>query len=432
MQFINDSPPVEPTRDQQQDALQKGLGRAMQWARSGRLDSDLLLDACLHDLRYDKQLEDNRGEWLWELIGAAGLSEPLRQPLLDALRSCHKEANAYQLCELAYHYAVDGDGESAASLARFVGIRQVPEAPWIGEGQLLALGGLEAFRLIVRIRGAVLAQTEWEWHDLAVVERAEELFGDGAVADRLTRDPDDDIRRFAARWKIETAERSAETPPVRADRTKSRSIDDVLAAARSNEGGYWLRSWGMQASDEDLRTVLDAACASDRPETTAKLLRVFSNRALPTFDSRLLELCRHEHEDVRRWAFNAAAINTDSAIRAFAWQQLQENPAGPAVKLLERNYVSGDEDRVLDAMAIPEEAFPRHSLLMDVLKMLEANPGADCSRLAVVIYANTPCQMCRRGAAALLHDRDVAPPWLIEECADDAEEATRELFGGEQ
>jgi hypothetical protein len=80
------SPSCSPSLDQQRDALQKGLGRAIQWALAGRLADGPLIDACLHDKRYDRQCEDNRGEWLWTIINALEATERLRQPVLESLR----------------------------------------------------------------------------------------------------------------------------------------------------------------------------------------------------------------------------------------------------------------------------------------------------------------------------------------------------------
>ena len=57
---------------------------------------------------------------------------------------------------------------------------------------------------------------------------------------------------------------------------------------------------------------------------------------------------------------------------------------------------------------------------MDVIKVLENNPEADCSRLGVIAYASTPCENCRFHAARLLLDRHVAPGWLTEECRFDS------------
>lgn len=60
MKFIDFSPSASPALAEQRDALQKGLGRAVQWARIGCLADAPLLGACLTDQRYDMQFEDSR------------------------------------------------------------------------------------------------------------------------------------------------------------------------------------------------------------------------------------------------------------------------------------------------------------------------------------------------------------------------------------
>ena len=80
MQYGDYRPPTRPSFEQQQDALQKGLGRAMQWAMTGQLGDDPLLAACLRDQRFDTQVEGSRGDWLWRMIRAIGATERFRVP----------------------------------------------------------------------------------------------------------------------------------------------------------------------------------------------------------------------------------------------------------------------------------------------------------------------------------------------------------------
>ncbi|MCA9020355.1 MAG: hypothetical protein KDA74_09455, partial [Planctomycetaceae bacterium] len=72
MKYTDVSPPPVPTPAEQRDALAKGLGRARRWAEQGILTETALREACLQDLRYDRMCEDLRGDWLWEIINAAG------------------------------------------------------------------------------------------------------------------------------------------------------------------------------------------------------------------------------------------------------------------------------------------------------------------------------------------------------------------------
>ena len=82
MEFLDFSPPPIPTRIQQQDALQKGVGRAVTWAERGQLDLDVLLEACLHDQRFDRQCEANRGEWLCFNAGSSATGGTILLSLL--------------------------------------------------------------------------------------------------------------------------------------------------------------------------------------------------------------------------------------------------------------------------------------------------------------------------------------------------------------
>jgi hypothetical protein len=81
---------------------------------------------------------------------------------------------------------------------------------------------------------------------------------------------------------------------------------------------------------------------------------------------------------------------------------------------------------------LPEDPFERHGLLEDVRNLLEENPSADPSKLGLIVYAETPCEVCRAGIVTLLKARNAAPAWLLEECRDDAnEEIRKEALGQE-
>src|SRR5439155_17040735 len=100
---------------------------------------------------------------------------------------------------------------------------------------------------------------------------------------------------------------------------------------------------------------------------------------------------------------------------------------GSVVALFIKNYEQGDEQRTLNAIEFPNDSCDRHSLLLEVTKILEQNPAADCRQLGVIGYACTPCEMCRYYAVRLLLDRQAAPEWLCEECRYDSCEECRKL-----
>lgn len=428
MKFVDFSPPLSPSLDQQRDALQKGLGRAWLWAERGCLDRDVLLDACLRDLRYDRQCEGCRAEWLWGLVTAAGVIEKIEAPLLQALQSLSPENDqaANQLCELAFHYAKLGRQEFRDVLYSIVATTPLPDNRSIGEKQLLALDGENAFRLIAFTRGRYLETHAADWDDAHVVTEAMKFYGEERIHEIMATFSDPDRLRFAEIYHREKmAEEERNDRPTMDDR-KVKSVADVVAAARKETGGYWLIHWGRSASDDDLNQVWEVIRVTSEPKVLAHLLKIFSRRALPQFDERLIELCRHSDANVRKQAFIALAQNSDYRIRLFAVEEITgPDPKPEVIRLFEQNFKADDEQLLLDFIEIPADTEERHSLLMDIQRVLQENMVSRVEELAQVIYFHTPCAICRNHAIELLEEDGTLPGWMAEEAMYDSQDSYR-------
>jgi hypothetical protein len=430
LQFTDFSPSKSPSLEQQWNALQKGLGRAALWAIEGHLAEDLLLDACVHDQRYDAQCEDNRGQWLWEILNSRGLTARFRAPILDALRCVSTGSDAEQICELVFQYAARGDNECRSQLHEFVERRPIEDSPWIGERQLLELGGADAFRFIARVRGKSLEAREWDWDDGGITDEAIEKLGEAAVNAVLDGSSDPAIGRFTAVWRQGALQRKRSSAWLTAEEWKAVAVNEILEEAyREDEMyRYRFRAWGRTANEADLEVVLNYLCEARDPLVIAKLLRVFSMRALPHFDRRLIDLCVHEDLDVRQRALVALENISHPAIRQFALEQLREPVrSSSVVGLFVLNFESGDEQRILESVQLPADSDDRHSILMDVTKVFEKNQNADCSKLAQIAYAETPCADCLFIAVKLLVAQNAAPGWLLAECRHDSLAECREF-----
>jgi hypothetical protein len=428
MEFLDFSPPALPSLAQQRDALRKGLGRAMQWAKAGCLADEVLLDACLHDKRFDTHLESIRGEWLKNIIKAAGAVGRFRNAVLQTLRSVPVERDAYQLCQLALHYAEAGDDEFGRCLYDIVAQRPIPACPWIGENEIFELGGKEAFGFIAHLRGTDLENRQWEWDDDAIVDRAIEKFGEGTVANFLGSSADPAIKRFESHWR-QSRSSPQESLPSRAARVRSIPVAEIVSAAESDFAGIsTLRIWGVCADDGELETVLECLWAAQDPKVIRNLLEIFWNRPPPRFDPRFVALCRSSDGDVQLAALNALARIAHPQVREFALTEL-ENPTleESVVMLFVKNFMQGDEQRLLDFVDLPKNTVKRHFVIFDLLDVLEENPDADASQLGVIAYYQTPSEISRFRAVNVLVGRSAAPGWLREECRDDSGEDCRAL-----
>lgn len=426
MIFADYSPSAAPSLDEQRDALQKGMGRAWMWASSGKLADAPFLEACLQDQRFDQQCEDSRSSWLWDIVQLSGVQARFRDPIYHALCELRDERSANQLCELARYYAQSGDEAFRSRLYEIVESKPISDSPWLGEDEILELDGEDGFLFAARVRGKRLADVEWEWDDGSLAHDAVEKFGLERVIHLLEGSTNEGVVRYHEKWKKQPKYSSTTSESYR-DSMRSISVERVIESANTR-GENFFRGWGMHADESDLKLIGVELWNADDANVILRLLQVFSNRALPEFDPRLIDLCQHDDEEVQRRAFQALAKNAHPAVRKFALNQLDIQATGPIIRLFAENFESGDEDQILEAINLPEDQCELHWMLMDVIRVLENNPDADCSQLAVMTYYVTPCQNCRFDAAQLLHEQKIAPQWLIEECRYDAEEDCRQLF----
>lgn len=428
MKFKDDSPAGKPTLPQQRDALQKGLGRCRLWAEAGVLADEPLLDACLHDKVFDKQCEQTRGFWLWNLVETANAQYRFRDPLYYQLCELPDPKSAFQLCELGLRYAQCGADEFRTQLYSIVLHKPLKDDPYLAEDEILELDGERAFLFAARIRGERLKSIAWDWHDESFLDKAVELLGTERVLQLLQDSNDADLLRLYDRWprKEERRKKPAASSRERyRQRMRSHSVEDVLEAARGRDRCHWFRGWGAYAEEAELEIVRSALLEEEDPHFICQLLRVFSNRAIPGFDSRLIRLCEHEDEETRRTAIRSLAMTSHEEIRTYALRQLEIDPAGDTIRLFAGNFERGDERRILNALCLPEDSCQLHWMLMDFLNVLESNEEADCFELALVIYGETPCSICRSGAVSLLDKQKVAPEWLVQEYRYDCDPVER-------
>jgi hypothetical protein len=365
------------------------------------------------------------------MVRAVGAVERFRVPVLHALYDLSDDRSASQLCELARRYAEAGDETFHTRLYEIVEQKPFGDSPWLGEEEVVALDGERGFLFAARVRGRLLAGREWEWDDGSLTDLAVGRFGEEYVGRLLEASTDQAVSRFREHWQ-QDKQRKAEHQAHRShkERMAATSVEEVLRAAEGDSKCFWFRGWGMHADEASLQAVLHRLWAEQEPRVIANLVKVFSARALPEFDARLVELCRHGDGEVRRRAFAALGQNAHPLVRELALTELRKGVRdGSVVALFINNYRHGDEHRLLAAVELPEDECELHWLLMDVIKVLEKNPEADCSRLGVIGYSSTPCENCRFYAARLLLSRHAAPAWLIEECRYDSAEDCRVLAG---
>ncbi|MBK7974085.1 MAG: hypothetical protein IPK07_12685 [Deltaproteobacteria bacterium] len=247
------------------DALRKGLGRAfLQLSQHGAAGlEETLLDACRTSWVYDAQCEGTRGAWLWELASEAGLQEPVRAIVVEALTSDAPSADCWtelQLGEIAGALFRGGDQAMrrlyyhAAARSRRAATVEKPDgtvgSAIVGPGLELApifeIDGLAGFLELARTLGGEAGPWSTE-----IAEEAREAFGEAAVGQTLREAAfgDPRVRAFLRHLDDDrplirqdgTIDRLARRPISRDERSATELLDAIRAAAQSIDlaADYW-------------------------------------------------------------------------------------------------------------------------------------------------------------------------------------------------
>jgi hypothetical protein len=287
----------------------------------------------------------------------------LRGPILNALDRLSDERNAIQLCELAKMYAKAGDDAFRSRLYKIVEQKPFPTMPWLGEEELLEVDNEKGFVFAAWIRGIGLATREWDWDDRSLVENAVTKLGEKLVHELLETNKDENLNRFRKTWHQEQQKKATKpAQPSLEKRMRAIGVSEITAAAESKQPAFGMfRGWGMYANPGDLQTVLQRLWAAENPTVIVNYLTVFSNRALPEFDARLIELCRHPDEKVQWRGFQALSKNNSPVLRQFALGELEKGLCdGSIASLFINNYQPRDEEKILDAMSLPADENELH------------------------------------------------------------------------
>jgi hypothetical protein len=116
------------------DALRKGFGRALIWTKSGYANAPQLIDACLNDYRFDRQVEDARGDWLWRIAKASSIYDAVDAIVLPN-DNCDRHSMLLSLLKLIednsaaeYHRAAELIYEQTpCSLCRYWAVQLLAE-----------------------------------------------------------------------------------------------------------------------------------------------------------------------------------------------------------------------------------------------------------------------------------------------------------------
>jgi hypothetical protein len=189
----------------------------------------------------------------------------------------------------------------------------------------------------------------------------------------------------------------------------------------------WLRRWVMRASRVELEQVLASLLPLTHPRALEAGLRCLGGSSLPPLDPIVFELTRHADDGVRYWAARVLSKHSLPGVRTCGLEALARGDLVVALEILTRSAQVDDVDTLVAALRPGADADEEHGVCSGILDLFEHSPEVRDPRLALHVYERTPCSLCREDAVEWMQLQRACPPWLVEECAHDANADIREL-----
>ena len=414
-------------------ALKKGLGRAMillSEAPDNPEFSQALLHACLVNQVYDRQCEEDRVNYLYDLISQTGKREFYRAELFRHLLMPAPETEAIDkaqiygiLCCIAaerhdddrrvlHEFLVEADYNSIASICIY---------------RYVWLEGVDGFLFCVRqfLESLTDDFSENGWVFSSLLDTLKERDGEDASVEALEKARsgwpklDELLRLNAAKDNA-----VASNPELVLDyATVKVSLDPMRG---------FPRSWINSATAEELILAARDLLNESEEKKIWRYLQVFGGKDFPLPPSELFRFVESEDKRISGAAVRALRRLSHPDVRGLALKKIVEgtNPE-LAIRLLASNFQSGDlraVEALIDRSCPDEETWHRIGLALLELLRWASVPPEESRSLLLKLYEETPCSLCRGGFAEKLSAAGHVPDWMAREARFDADPTTASLF----
>jgi hypothetical protein len=423
--------------------LQIGLGRAILYLQKHDATPyrEVILDACLHNVAYDPQVEEGRANYMLEIIEATNDKQFYRDKILAALAASSYESlewDVQQLFAFAEYLVLHGDVE-ARSIIYDKFVDSMALADFAGANSIVRIDGVEGFLFVADQLGGKILNSGPEfpfgkfgpyWVDGQALMIVEAQVGQevNALLTDSTDNPRIEAYLTIARAYRDAANKLIEPKPENfLSYTELRDLIGTAKVHRTPRARYWVR-WGKQASTADLIRAANDMLIETNRERLLTLMTMFREVPFPLDHNRLISLIDSNDEQIAAEAFNTLQQINHPTVRALAFRMAESATwVGKAVSLLTSNYQDGDWQFIerVTTRNLDDEYY--HSLGHSVIGVFDVHPTKDSAAALINLYERGPCANCRSRFVKRLHKLDVLPEWMREECLHDSDFDLRQM-----
>lgn len=407
-----------------QHALKLGLGRAILHLQ--KHDStpyrDIILQACLKDTVYDRQIEGNKDYYLMQLVHLTGEKSFYQYHILNATSWINSETNADDadhLLDMTHHLATRGN-KKARQIFYDVFSRYVSPTDFWRTRWIIRLDKFKGLLFVANRLNDIVLNVSQSYDLDSLLRLTEELIGKIAYEKKLQQARKRDSQ-FDSFLKKVDAFRQQRKPNKRPDIAKF-AYEELKAQLDDIIGSLW--PWGTRADEQSLKQAARDLLEENDPKRIKKYLSIFHDTPFPLEPQLLFPLIDHpdrQNRPIPVETLMTLANVQHPSVYDLALKLINENHfAGAAVRLLKLNFKAGDWQRIEEVTKRSLDDMDYHELQLTVRDIFKAYPMKEAIQSLLNMYEYGPCSFCRRYTLDSLHSIDAIPDSVRQECLYDS------------
>lgn len=418
------------TKEEFEKSLRIGLGSAILHLKSHDYTphKDAILNACLHNIAYDPQIEGYKTNYIMEIIDLTQNVDFYREQILRAISEIDVVTDyrdARHLAELTSAFASQGDIE-ARQIIYDVFNANLEDEDTLGGRYIIETDGLDGF-VYVASKFADMKQHDAEPRaDDYYLWILEEMIGEEVAQNQLNKIR---LSHKLLDFYLKLVEKSRRKPK-KSPKVSTPPKSYVEFKATSTDDSFGLSYWGQTATKSDLELVGHDLVKENDPIKVASYLRLFQRIPFPLEPEllfRFMDMERPSWVLLPVMTLSALALIEHPSIRDFALDLINnDNYSGSAVRLLAQNYKEGDWELIESLSEKLKDSDEYHDFGRSVQDVFEKQPSPSATQTLQNIYYNNPCSFCRERIVAILHEIGGLNSAMLNECRYDSNQDIRE------
>ncbi len=411
------------------NSLKRGTGEAYLIVKNNpEIDfSSQITKGALNIYAYDGQSEDNRADYIYDIICISNQKSKIRKAILQSISNEHENTwNLTHLFALTKLFAIQGDNEAKQAIYNRFLNNPIEGSDWVGAYEILELDGLNGLFFVAEKFGKYIEQNPDDWQDDWIIEHFQEENKNINVYEELLKNAKSN------KYIHIYLESIKQTNEFRINNKKAQikykdTIDEIL-----NSNRFIYSRWTNKFKEEDINEIANYLINETNKKNIARILEVFNYCKFPLESSFILNLAKRKRTSknfIVENAISALHLLKSDEIREFAIYNIQNSRNKiDYLEILISNYQSGDYELLSNIANKTNDEHVIENLAGIFNRIFKSNKTKECKEPLEILYYKMNCAIHRNGLIEILIENDVLSERIKNEIKYDCYLPTRRLL----